>query len=109
MAAVQDCLHLLGALRGTMAILAEASALDVSEQLLKLFALGQPLLSQHAARCLVQLVQGTANTKSIAPAKLQLLLKVRHLPATAIPTRFDEIRSFGNLTIRIVHRQRFHK
>jgi hypothetical protein len=75
-AAVQDSLHFTGALRPIMPVLAEGPALEIAEQLLKLFALGQPLLSQHAANCLLQLVQGAANTGSVAPGQIQVLLKV---------------------------------
>lgn len=77
MAAVQDCLHFLGALRPVMPVLAEAAALDVAEQLLSLFLLAQPLLSQHAADCLLGLAQGVANTNNVSASRLQLLLKAR--------------------------------
>jgi hypothetical protein len=78
-AAVQDCLHFAGALRPVMAVLSEAVALEVAEQLLGLFALAQPLLSQHAAGCLLQLVQAAPNTRSLTAAQVLMLLKV--LPA----------------------------
>jgi hypothetical protein len=77
MAAVQDCLHFIGALKPIMPVLSEAAALEIAEHLLKLFALAQPLLSQHAADCLLHLAQGAANTRNVSPSKLQLLLKVR--------------------------------
>lgn len=76
-AAVQDCLHFAGALRPIMAVLSPAAALDVAEQLLGLFALAQPLLSQHAAGCLLQLVQAAPNTRSLTAAQVHMLLKVR--------------------------------
>ena len=75
--AVQDCLHFTGALRPLMPVLAEGPALEVAEQLLKLFVLAQPLLSQHAASCLQQLAQGAANTGNVDADKIQLLLQVR--------------------------------
>lgn len=78
MRAVQDCLHFLGALKPVMPVLAEAAALDVAEQLLSLFLLAQPLLSQHAAECLLGLAQGAPNTNNVSASRLQLLLKARH-------------------------------
>jgi len=80
MRAVQDCLHLLGALKPLLPVLPEAAALEVCDALLALFGLQQQLLSCHAADCLTALAAGAANTGNVAPQKLQSLLKARSPP-----------------------------
>jgi hypothetical protein len=88
-AAVQDCLHFMGVLKLIMPVLSEGAALDVAEQLLQLFPLSQPMLSQTAADCLLRFGQGAANTQNISAPRLQLLLKACPLHLVLTSTLLD--------------------
>lgn len=77
-AAVQDCLHLLGALKLVMPALSEAAALRVSEHVLAMLSLNQPLLTMHGVDCLIRALQSSASGgATLPPARIQQLLSVR--------------------------------
>ncbi|PNW69821.1 hypothetical protein CHLRE_19g751197v5 [Chlamydomonas reinhardtii] len=54
-AAVSDALHLLGALKQALPLLAPAAAKSVAELMLKLYGLKQPLLDRHVTEALAAL------------------------------------------------------
>ncbi|GLC60588.1 hypothetical protein PLESTB_001631100 [Pleodorina starrii] len=80
--AVADALHLIGALKGALPLLAPQTAKSVTELLLKLFALRQPLLDRHVTEALAALAgsggagaAGGAATR-LPPGELSQLMAV---------------------------------
>eukprot|EP00892_Ulva_mutabilis_P007664 jgi/Ulvmu1/526/UM001_0534.1 len=73
--AVQDCLHLLGALKLVLPAVAEAATLQVCDAVLAMLTLKQPLLTMHGIECLIRAVQGAYAGRAGLPApKIQQLL-----------------------------------
>ncbi|KAG2487102.1 hypothetical protein HYH03_014215 [Edaphochlamys debaryana] len=58
--AVSDALHLIGALKAVLPLLAAPAAKSVTELLLKLYGLRQPLLDRHTTEALAALAGGSA-------------------------------------------------
>ena len=82
--AVQDCLHLMGALKLVLPSLTEPARLQICEHVLAMLILNQPLLTMHGIECLIRAVQGSSGG-ALPPAKIQQLLSV--LPTSpAFPT-----------------------
>ncbi|GIL64267.1 hypothetical protein Vafri_18268 [Volvox africanus] len=79
-AAVADALHLIGALKGALPLLAPQTAKAVSELLVKLYSLRQPLLDRHTTEALAALAgaggRGEDSLTRLAPGDLAGLLTV---------------------------------
>ncbi|GFR52360.1 hypothetical protein Agub_g14918 [Astrephomene gubernaculifera] len=82
-AAVADALHLLGALKGGLPLLATQAAKAATELLLKLYSLRQPLLDRHVTEALAALAgaqgaaaAGSSSGSGLAPSDLGDLLTV---------------------------------
>ncbi|GIL82209.1 hypothetical protein Vretifemale_11129 [Volvox reticuliferus] len=79
-AAVVDALHLIGALKGALPLLAPQAAKAISELLVKLYGLRQPLLDRHTTEALAALAgagsRGEDSATRLAPEDLAGLLTV---------------------------------
>ncbi|EFJ51860.1 hypothetical protein VOLCADRAFT_87463 [Volvox carteri f. nagariensis] len=83
--AVADALHLIGALKGALPLLAPPTAKAVSDLLLKLYGLRQPLLDRHATEALAALA-GASGPGGVASTRLQSAGELSHLISVVTDT-----------------------